>query len=448
LADCPCDGSLVGILGQPDGDWSNDWHEHDGTAVDIPTSRRDRRGKKAYDYSLTWCLTDADSHFTYEPNMSHGDHDFCTGGKGDDNYDIDIDEIVEETQNTNPEVITKCTIDGELDEGCVIECALLGDEACDEFVEIVEKTPTAVITEEPTSGPTPVPSKAPSLPPIQSLPDPPVQESPSNTDVADLETNDNAGSQGDPHFRTWKNEHFEYHGQCDLVLVKDPKFADGLGLDVQIRTKLVRFWSYIKSAAIRIGNDVFEVQGDADGTLDLHYWMNMESQGPLGTLGGFPIVFSSVKSSNKKTIHIDLTSKYPGVEIEIQVWKEFVKVNFKKATEEAFGNAVGMLGDFKSGKTFARDGVTEIGDFRKLGNEWQVVPTDIMLFHKTEAPQFPKKCIEPEDPRGERRRRLEESSVSAEDAEKACASLTDELDRKDCVYDIIATQDMDMAGAY
>lgn len=84
LADCPCDGSLVGILGQPDGDWSNDWHEHDGTPVDIPKSTRDRRGKEAYDYSLTWCLTDAESHFTYEPNMSHADHDFCTGKKGDE----------------------------------------------------------------------------------------------------------------------------------------------------------------------------------------------------------------------------------------------------------------------------------------------------------------------------------------------------------------------------
>ena len=84
LADCPCDGSLVGLLGQPDGDWTNDWHEHNGTPVETPTKRSDRRGKPAYDYSLTWCLTDAESHFTYEPNMGHGDHDFCTGGKGDE----------------------------------------------------------------------------------------------------------------------------------------------------------------------------------------------------------------------------------------------------------------------------------------------------------------------------------------------------------------------------
>merc|ERR1712151_340570 len=82
-----------------------------------------------------------------------------------------------------------------------------------------------------------------------------------------------SGSNGDPHFKTWKNEHFEYHGQCDLVLVKDEKFADGLGIDVQIRTKLVRFWSYIKSAAIRIGSDILEVEGgEGEENPENVYW--------------------------------------------------------------------------------------------------------------------------------------------------------------------------------
>ena len=257
------------------------------------------------------------------------------------------------------------------------------------------------------------------------------------------------GTQGDPHFKTWKNEHFEYHGQCDLLLAKDPEFADGLGLDIQIRTKLVRFWSYVKNAAIRIGNDVLEVEGSAKAEKgDIRYWMNMEFKGPAKTIGGFPITMESHSNAYKQKIKIDLSSKYPGTIIEVQVYKEFVKVDFQNPTAVAFGNTVGMLGDFNTGKTLARDGQTEVHDFRKLGNEWQVLPVDNMLFHKTEQPQFPSKCIEPEDPRGERRRRLEESSVSIEDAEKACASLTDELDRKDCVYDIIATQDTGMAGAY
>ena len=80
------------------------------------------------------------------------------------------------------------------------------------------------------------------------------------------------GTGGDPHITTWINEHFEYHGQCDLVLAKDPEFADGLGLEIHIRTKLVRFWSYIKTVAIKIGNDILEVEGSVDAAdAEAHY---------------------------------------------------------------------------------------------------------------------------------------------------------------------------------
>lgn len=299
-------------------------------------------------------------------------------------------------------------------------------------------------TAGPTSGPTTLPTGGPTSVPV-APPTPAIQPTqPTNPPTSD------AGSQGDPHFKTWKNEHFEYHGQCDLVLANDPNFADGLGLDVQIRTKMVRYWSYIKSVAIRIGDDIFEVQGKADNSEDLPYWINMESGGAVKTVGGFPVIFKSQhnRKARKQTVSIDLGSKYPGSVIEIQIWKEFVKVNFQNPTVEAFGNTVGMLGNFHNEKTVGRDGATVFDDFILFGNEWQVLPADGMLFHNTEQPQFPSKCIEPEDPQGQRRRRLEESSVSIEEAEKACASLTDELDRKDCVYDIIATQDLEMVGAY
>eukprot|EP00980_Cylindrotheca_fusiformis_P018252 scaffold5930_cov177-Cylindrotheca_fusiformis.AAC.7 len=123
-------------------------------------------------------------------------------------------------------------------------------------------------------------------------------------------------------------------------------------------------------------------------------------------------------------------------------------MDYKNGSAESVGNAVGMLGNFHTGKTLARDGATELHDFSVYGNEWQVLPHDAMLFHDISMPQFPKKCMEPEDPQGERRRRLDESSVTEEDAEAACASLPDPMDRKDCVYDIIATQDMGMVGAY
>jgi hypothetical protein len=253
--------------------------------------------------------------------------------------------------------------------------------------------------------------------------------------------------------KTWKGEHFEYHGQCDMVLTKDANFANDLGLELQIRTKLIRFWSYIRSAAIRIGDDILEIEGSADPVLteaNNHYWINFEYQGVLTTLGGFPVKYHLKDMyQSKRWFEIDLSSKYPGQKIVISTFREFVRVDFENGSDESFGNSVGMLGDFRSGKTLGRDGVTELDDFSMLGNEWQVLPDENMLFHDISKPQFPEKCIEPEDPRGERRRRrLGESSITEVQADAACAFIEDPLDRKDCVYDVLATQDIGMVGAY
>lgn len=242
--------------------------------------------------------------------------------------------------------------------------------------------------------------------------------------------------------KTWKNEHFEFHGQCDIVMVSNPHFANGLGLDIHIRTKLVRFWSYIQVAVIRIGNDILEVSGSAS---ESQYWINYEDMGELNDLGGFPVLLNE----NKNRYTIDLGSQYPGERIEVKTFKEFVGVKIVGASEASFGGSVGITGDFATGNTYARDGTTILNDFNDLGNEWQVEPSlDGRLFREVSRPQYPEKCWLPEDPRGNRRRRLGESTITEEQAEAACAGLEDEFSRKGCVYDILATQDLAMVGAY
>ena len=245
--------------------------------------------------------------------------------------------------------------------------------------------------------------------------------------------------------RTWKNEHFEFHGQCDVVMARVKDFAKtaGLDLDIHLRTKMVRYWSFIESAAIRIGNDVLEVKGSAERYV-LNYWNNFEHNGELTTVGGFPVSINN----NKEIFTIDLDSVYPGQKIQIKTFKEFVSVKIIGATEESFGSSVGITGDFTTGKTLARDGTTELHDFNELGLEWQVLPSDGKLFHEMARPQFPELCYLPEDPRGDRARRLAESNITVEAAEAACATLKDPLTIKDCVYDILATQDLDMVGAF
>jgi len=258
---------------------------------------------------------------------------------------------------------------------------------------------------------------------------------------------ENSEGGGDPHFTTWKNEHYEYHGQCDLVMMSDPKFADDLGLDIHIRTKIVRYWSYIKSVAIRIGNDILEIEGTLDeDDAEPHYWINYEYQGELDDYAGFTVT-QEFPVAYKGEYKIDLSPKYQDQYILVQLFKEFVRVQFHGG-EEVFGNTVGLLGDYNTGKTFARDGSTVMNDFVELGDEWQVIPSEPKLFHEIIRPQFPQKCIQPEDPRGDRRRRLAESTISIEQAEEVCAQLKDPLTIKDCVYDILATQDLDMVGAF
>ena len=250
---------------------------------------------------------------------------------------------------------------------------------------------------------------------------------------------------------TWKREHFEYHGQCDMVLFQDEKFLNDLGLQVHIRTKLVRYWSYVKAVAIRIGDDILEVEGTAEEThIGNQYWFNYVFQGDLDQqIGGFPVT-TEILSSFRRKFEICLDKAYPGLKIVIQTYKEFVRIDVLNPSEEAFKNTVGLMGDFKTGKTLARDGATVMDDFIEFGNEWQVLPSDQEIFHKSESPQFPEKCIDPEDPRGDRhrRRKLEEMSVTEKQAETACAKLPNADDRKDCVYDILATQDIGMVGAY
>lgn len=43
------------------------------------------------------------------------------------------------------------------------------------------------------------------------------------------------GADGDPHILDWGNEWYDYHGECDMVLLDAPSFGQGLGLAAHIR---------------------------------------------------------------------------------------------------------------------------------------------------------------------------------------------------------------------
>jgi len=175
-------------------------------------------------------------------------------------------------------------------------------------------TPSLVIIKEPSAVPSTSPSFAPNTFSSSILPSPP----PSG--------NGNGGMypyiykilflvfynvichlRADPHFTTFSGKSFDYHGECDLVMLSSPSFASGSGLSVHIRTtrmdgKLLSY-SYISGAAVGIGNNVLEVQ--QDGTLFLNWKRHMNNDAYLPTeFATYPFTKNMIGKKKKITQYV------------------------------------------------------------------------------------------------------------------------------------------------
>jgi hypothetical protein len=261
-----------------------------------------------------------------------------------------------------------------------------------------------------------------------------------NVDWVELDLYYNPIFNGDPHFRTWSGEKYDFHGVCDLVLLHNAE----MDMDVHIRTKRTRMWSYVSAAALRIGRDTLEVAGGTEN----NYWINGK-KGPEVTpsttlptfVSGHPVQFKQVSSKSREFI-LDVSD---AIKITIRTWNGYVSLKFKGASEETFGQSVGLLGAFPHGTKLSRDNSTVMEDLNAFGQEWQVLPTEPKLFHNVEGPQAPEKCEVPSSV--QMRRRLGESLISKEDAEVACSRVhEDDFDL--CVFDVMATNDKEAVGAY
>ena len=251
------------------------------------------------------------------------------------------------------------------------------------------------------------------------------------------------GGFGDPHILTWGGEYFDYMGQCDLVLVTAPGFGGGEGLTVHIRTKTQYDYSYIEAAAIQIGDDILEV-----GSYGEIFFNGVDSAEELLASGQanmaekYPIDY---QPKNKKerivTVHLGDAST-----LILKSWKQLVSVRFAGAETLDFQDSLGLMGDFYEGTRLARDGQTTIEDENDFGQEWQVLPTEPILF---DSPPAPGKCVLP-DPNNivaqAKKRRLGEG-ISAQAAEAACAHVPIGQGREQCVYDVMATGDLGAAQA-
>ena len=139
-----------------------------------------------------------------------------------------------------------------------------------------------------------------------------------------------------------------FSGGCDLVLLRTPSFANDLGLEIHVRTKISTWWSFIESAVVRIGPDLLEVKGSKDSGST--YWFNGEpgdelKAGEVLSLAGFEVGFHS-PAPNKDRHRIDLGN---GDAIGVETFKDFVAINVHTTSQSKFHGSVGLMGSYPDG---------------------------------------------------------------------------------------------------
>ena len=232
------------------------------------------------------------------------------------------------------------------------------------------------------------------------------------------------------------------------MLLHSDKFANGLGIDIHVRTEIREFYSFINSAAIRIGDDVLEVSSKGV------YHLNKVVNAPMPLkVGGFDVKHKGKVGEDMQ--HRFLIQMQEHGTIEVKVYEDFVAVYVIDADGNDYSDSVGIMGSFESGAMLGRDGETDMSKSpNNFGREWQVRPDmgEKMLFTEIKGPQYPQQCAMP-DPaailayRESKNKRLRKGAgaggVSLEEAKAACADWGDNIDA--CIYDVMATGILELA---
>ena len=206
-------------------------------------------------------------------------------------------------------------------------------------------------------------------------------------------------------------------------------------------------YSYISGAAVKIGEDILEV--NQEGVLHVNGESNVPGNAGM-VFAGLHGLTKFTKGVKNRIIVYDLDLG-DNKSIQIRANKKngmlFVDVN------GAFLDSEGLLGaaPARGGGLVARDGVTDLtGHWNTYGEEWQVNEVDPKLFQDTERhPQFPETCSYTAKDIGKthvrhRRRLAESDKVGIEAATDACSHLSSEELREFCIFDVMATGDLDL----
>ena len=124
-------------------------------------------------------------------------------------------------------------------------------------------------------------------------------------------------------------------GVCDLKYLQVADIGNGMPLDIDIRTKALRDYSFIESAVVKLGNETLEVasygasffNGVADANLPV-------------TISGFPLKYTQ-KSKNQHVFRIEITSSE---HIVLSTNKQIVNVMVENADGNRFSESRGLMG--------------------------------------------------------------------------------------------------------
>jgi hypothetical protein len=245
---------------------------------------------------------------------------------------------------------------------------------------------------------------------------------------------------GDPHFKTWGGRYYGYHGECDMVMMQNPTFGNGMGLDLHIRSSVKDFYSLISSAALRIGSDILEIDNE-----EIYFNDRKVNEGELpSSIAGY-VIESAVDLKGKALVEVKL-GHHEEEKIVFRKKNGFMWVDIKSPSMQNFRDSTGLLGDYNSMRLKGRDGVTVFKNTTEFAEQWQVNDNDPKLFHTLRAPQYPEKCIMPTVEETKYLRHLR-NTISRKEAEKACAHWPVD-GQESCIFDVMMTGDIGMADEF
>ena len=163
------------------------------------------------------------------------------------------------------------------------------------------------------------------------------------------------------------------------MLLDAPDYAKGLGVRIHIRTKQMYEYSFIETAALKLGDDLIEISSWGIYSVNGVDSANLPAVLSDALTLTRQEVMDADGTSNKRhqyTIEVPFSKEI----IHVNTFKNMVSVKIVNATRESFGTSQGMMGRFEDGKKMARDGQSELSDAVEFGQEWAVLDTEPQLF--------------------------------------------------------------------